>query len=297
LSKTADGNYSIFGDTFGALPSNLGAKAKAYLKEARRQIQPENVPEFFEHELPSLKDALETELTAEAKKIRIVDEPLMPTSKIDYDPDQGLSIQTGYLLGETEELVADSDLQKTADGRHAVFGTDFVALPGSLTETAAGFLRVFHRHVPKEEIPGFLKKDIHQLEDAFNVELADSTKAIKILDEPMKPTAVIDFNPERGLDVQTGYSVEGIDGLVHVSDLSKTADGKYAIFSDTFVALPSNLGNKAKAYLKDNPRLPQLRELNSDLGRAWFFHPDPQVHVRQQRGRGLHFRLGAPGHR
>ncbi|MFC2054341.1 DEAD/DEAH box helicase, partial [Chloroflexota bacterium] len=76
-----------------------------------------------------------------------------------------------------------------------------------------------------------------------NLKEHDASKEVTIFEEPLKPTAKIDFQKEKGLTIETGYTLADGKEFARQEKLQITKDGKYAKFGKNFVPLPD---------LKDN---------------------------------------------
>ena len=61
-----------------------------------------------------------------------------------------------------------------------------------------------------------------------------SKTELKISDKPLKPGANVDYDPKKGLIVETGYRQEGKPGLIDRERINITADGNYAKIDNTF---------------------------------------------------------------
>ncbi len=61
-----------------------------------------------------------------------------------------------------------------------------------------------------------------------------SKTELKISDKPLKPGANVDYDPKKGLIVETGYRQEGKSGLIDRGKINITEDGNYARIDNTF---------------------------------------------------------------
>jgi SNF2 family DNA or RNA helicase len=90
---------------------------------------------------------------------------------------------------------------------------------------------------------------LHMRQNA-NVKESDESRQIKISQRPLRPMAVIDFDPTTGITVETGFAVPHEEKLVHTQELAVTPDKSYAQVGNTFYRVPQNVSNGAQKWLK-----------------------------------------------
>lgn len=75
-----------------------------------------------------------------------------------------------------------------------------------------------------------------------NIEETEASSALHIEKEPLKPAARIDYNPKKGMIVETGYEQTESEKLVPLTDLPRTQDGQYVVMGDAFrpIVTPKN---------------------------------------------------------
>lgn len=198
-----------------------------------------------------------TEETDQAKQVKVLDQPLQPAAQIDYDPDIGLKVAIGFRIDENQVIPANQT-RTSKDGNYIRVGHNFMPT-ASLDKKARAVLEEPVRVIPPDDIPGFLLGDMVVLKTKFDVQETESAKQVKILDEPLRPAFQVDYQPEKGLRVETGYSLGG-GKLTPASQLSKTRDGNYVRLGSTFAAL-AKVSQQAKAWLETPVRLIPIRNV------------------------------------
>jgi len=71
--------------------------------------------------------------------------------------------------------------------------------------------------------------------------IAESNRSkteIKISDKKLKPTVQIDYAPKKGLNIETGFRIEGSQELILFKKSTVALDGDFAKISNTFYQLP-----------------------------------------------------------
>jgi hypothetical protein len=70
-----------------------------------------------------------------------------------------------------------------------------------------------------------------------NIPETNKSEAVQIQDKPARPTANVSYEPAQGIKIETGYQIEGSEGLIYAQDLHTTRDGKYTRIGNLFVPL------------------------------------------------------------
>lgn len=65
-----------------------------------------------------------------------------------------------------------------------------------------------------------------------------SSKRFGIQEPPLKHLATVSYDPSKGLHVKAGYEVPDHDDVVRLADFSRSPDGEYVRFRDSFYRLP-----------------------------------------------------------
>ena len=80
---------------------------------------------------------------------------------------------------------------------------------------------------------------------------SEASQRLRVVDVPLKPEARIRFDPKQGLEINTGYPVDGEpDRMVSLEDFDTTADGNYVLAGDTFRPIERGVNDKVKAWLQ-----------------------------------------------
>jgi SNF2 family DNA or RNA helicase len=81
-----------------------------------------------------------------------------------------------------------------------------------------------------------------------NIPETNKSEAVQIQDKPARPTANVSYEPAQGIKIETGYQIEGSEGLIYAQDLHTTRDGKYTRIGNLFVPL-EKVNNQVKELL------------------------------------------------
>ena len=207
------------------------------LKSLNPIIQDNNTL-LFEIEPPILsytrsKDNVEE--TEAAKELQIREEPLKPTVKIDFDPEEGLGLETGYAVDDSDELVPPQEIKKTKDGKYARIGNVFAPL-AEVSEKAKELLTKPISRIAVQHIPLFIQRDLVLLKKEFNAVLTGDAAEIKFVTDSVKPVVKVRKDPRGWLDFQVTYEAGGFE-LPH-SLLSEKIDQEYIrVDENTWVAV------------------------------------------------------------
>ncbi len=77
----------------------------------------------------------------------------------------------------------------------------------------------------------------------------EASAELKVLDEPVEPVARVDYDPKKGLFVQTGYRLDGGADPIPADQIKQTRDGKYVRIGNAFAPL-KEISEQAKEFLK-----------------------------------------------
>ncbi|MBN1315754.1 MAG: HEAT repeat domain-containing protein [Anaerolineales bacterium] len=87
-----------------------------------------------------------------------------------------------------------------------------------------------------------------------SIQETEKAKTLKINDKPLAPTARIDFDPKKGLDIKIGYREEESEQVLPADQLQPTADSDYVRIGNTFTRLPQKLSAAAENLLQIGSR-------------------------------------------
>lgn len=137
-------------------------------------------------------------------KLTIRDKPLTAAAQIDFDPQVGLTIKTGYQDPISQEIVSMVNAKQTAEGNYVLVGDTFMPTP-PLVNNAQKWWERSTTLVTVRDIPEFFQRDFVLLKKEFSAVLTDRASQIQIIDEPFKPVVKIDKDERGWLDFYVGY--------------------------------------------------------------------------------------------
>jgi superfamily II DNA or RNA helicase len=143
-----------------------------------------------------------------AEQIQILADPLQPTLNIDYEPDQGLQIQSGFTLNGNPDLIPADEIHPTPSGRFVRAGNTF-APRDEISPQAAAILQNPHVVIQRHNIPEFIQRDLVMLKTEFNAVLTDLAQQIQVIDETFQPTVHVKKNDRGWLDFEVDYKAGG----------------------------------------------------------------------------------------
>ena len=97
----------------------------------------------------------------------------------------------------------------------------------------------------------FLPPALEYLRKRRDVKETPTSSRLEVSNEPLEPTAVVDYQPDEGAKITAGYKRAGEDGLVRKSELKLTHDGGYARFGDVFHPLASTPTKKVALWIEE----------------------------------------------
>ncbi|GAH32800.1 unnamed protein product, partial [marine sediment metagenome] len=145
------------------------------------------------------------EETPEAKEVQISEKPFRPTAKVDFDPEKGLQVETGYSVNNSDKLIPPSDLRRTKDGKYARIGNLFAPL-AEISNKAKDILQIPVSHLEDKDIPEFFLRDLVLIKKEFNAVLTDLAQEIQIVSTPLEPVIQVKKDNQGWLDFNVSYS-------------------------------------------------------------------------------------------
>jgi len=181
--------------------------------------------------------------------IKISDQPLKPSAKIDYDKNSGLNIQAGYIQQGNNELIFQENLSLTSDGGYVRIGNTFYPIQEKIDPETKHLLDVKQKAVSLDGIPEFFKRDLVVLKTKLTVALTENTSAINIIDKPFKTRIFIDKDEKGWLDFKVDYAVGEFE-IPHNTVVGSNKE--YVHIDDTnWVHLDKNTIKKNEKYLNE----------------------------------------------
>lgn len=140
-----------------------------------------------------------------SQQLKVSNQRLRPAAHINFDPQKGMDIHTGYRVGEEDALVPPDELATTADGKYALSGDTFFPLPKRMNKKTRDWLKRPHHHIPIDQIPEFFLRDLVLLQKSFTAVLTDLASRVQVIDEPLKPVVGVHKDERGWLDFYVGY--------------------------------------------------------------------------------------------
>lgn len=144
-----------------------------------------------------------------SQRNRIYDESLKPGANLDYDPEEGMTGKVGYRTPDGEDLISESELERTSDGGYARVGNQYYPLPQNVSEKAREWLQKGKVVVPTHRIPEFFKRDLVLLQTEFNAVLTASAARVDVVPLPPAPRVRVRGEEKGWLDFQLDYQIKG----------------------------------------------------------------------------------------
>lgn len=168
-----------------------------------------------------------------SKEIKILDKPLEHGAKIDYDPDKGLILNTGYFLDGNDKLISANDLNLTHDKDYVRVraGNVFAPIPIDIDTKIKNWLNIENKIISSDGIPDFFKRDLVLLKSKMKTALTENAQKINIIDDVFKPLIKVKSNDSGWLDFEIDYSV-GKYQIPH--DLFKKGENNKFIHPDVY---------------------------------------------------------------
>lgn len=169
----------------------------------------EMVFDFYPPVLRHLRSKSVVSESASSREYQILDEPLEIGADIDYDPDKGMTIETGYRVPESPDLIPEPDLEVIPEGDYARIDKMFIPLPERVSEEARKWLKKVRKFVPTDQIPDFFKHDMALLKSEFQIVFTDSAAKVDVVPLPSIPRVHISGDEKGWLEFQLDYQVKG----------------------------------------------------------------------------------------
>lgn len=148
--------------------------------------------------------------SAASEKLKVLEKPLTVTAQIDFDPEKGITVNTGFKNPETQQIEPVQSLPQSEDGQYARIGDTFMPLPSLPSESARNWWEQPVTKVSKQDIPEFFQRDLVLLKREFTAVLTDMASQIQIINEPFKAVVKVDKNQGGWLDFEVSYEAGGV---------------------------------------------------------------------------------------
>ncbi|WP_423223649.1 DEAD/DEAH box helicase [Candidatus Amarolinea aalborgensis] len=160
-----------------------------------------------------------------SQQVAIEAKPLQPAMIVDFDPERGATVKTGYRDGDSAELIAPTQLKVTQDGKWARFGNRFVPLPKALTADYEEMLRRGNWQIQLNDVPEFFLRDLVLYQSKFNAVLTDLAAQVRVVREPLQPVFHVDRDMPGWFSFRVEYQMDG--HAVPQSEVTKVGDQHY----------------------------------------------------------------------
>lgn len=138
LNKTSDGKYVRFKNLFVPL-EEVGGRVKKYLDEQVSRIKYGGIPEFILRDLVLIKSETNAVLTDLAENVRVIEQPLSPSVKVDKGETGWLNFQVEYEIKGHSFSQEELESYK-AEKYFSVDENTFVAVDRQSIENTRAFL-------------------------------------------------------------------------------------------------------------------------------------------------------------
>lgn len=190
--------------------------------------------------------------TSKAQEIRVSPVPIQPVAKIDFDPQRGLEIQTGYQVDAHSPLIAAKDVKSVAQSDYVRIGNLLAPLAKPENPKARDLLQLEKTVVPLDQIPEYFTRDLVLIQQEFNAVLNDMARQIRVVSSDIQPTVSVNKTSPGWLDFKIEYTVG--DQKVSHKQLMVNSQSQYARVSPT-------------TWLRSNPKaLADVQKKLQDLG-------------------------------
>jgi hypothetical protein len=193
--------------------------------------------------------------TESSEKLQVSSKPPQPIAQVDYNPGVDLTVEIGYQVEGTKDVIRPENQRITADGNYMIVENTFVPVPKSQNTTIQEWLKWPKRTIPYQNIPEFFQRDLVLLKKEFTAVLTDLAAQIRIVQTPLTPVIKVDTGERGWLDFDVSYQA-GEFTLPH----NLLAEHKNELFAQ--VDEYTWVKNDQKTVQKTEKR---LQELEADL--------------------------------
>jgi superfamily II DNA or RNA helicase len=185
--------------------------------------------------------------SASSEEYEISEEPLEIGVNLDYDPGSGVSVETGYRMPDSPDLIPEPELEVTPDGGYARVGKQFVPLPKQVSDEAQKWLQKVRDFIPTDQIPRFFKRDFVLLKSEFQAVLTESAAKLEVVPLPASPRVHVSGEEKGWLDFQLDYHVG--DAQIPFETIWQCRGQHFRTDAHTFVEVPEETPEHVKHQL------------------------------------------------
>ena len=199
---TSDGNIKIvnpqnvwsYGSviTIGNMQYTL-AKDSFETLQAIRVRNPKVLPDgrliidVFPPLLKYLRKKENVEEKEASQRLKIYDSPAY-AAEIDFNPNSGLLVKTGYKDPESSKFISHKELEPSVGG-YSKRGDSYFHIPIEKDHEIKKWSDVELKRIPLDNIPEFFKRDLVMLRSKFDAVLTDQAALIKVINT--KPMSIV----------------------------------------------------------------------------------------------------------
>lgn len=177
------------------------------LRSLNPTVRPDGalVFDFLPPVLAYMRRRKDVKETGASSVLSVSDVALKPHAVVDYAPNVGITVSTGYKRDGFEELLKRGELKVTRDGGYARFGNVFHPVEEVVSKEAARWLNARRTDVALDKVPEFFARDLVLLKTDFSAVLTDQAKRVRVLQAPPKPRVAVQCTEPGWLDFVVEY--------------------------------------------------------------------------------------------
>lgn len=146
--------------------------------------------------------------SADAKRVKILEEPIKPNAEVTFDQEAGLNVNIGYRLEDKERLFSYEELKQSKNGQFTRIGNTFIPIK-KISQESSDFLKKGKLHYSIKDIPEFFLRDLVLIKKEFNAVLVDQANNIQVVTDSFKPVVTVSKDSRGWLDFKINYDANG----------------------------------------------------------------------------------------
>lgn len=187
--------------------------------------------------------------------IQISEEALEPGCEIDFFPQRGIFVRTGYKSPNGDGLMLAAELQQKTEHGYVKIGATYYPVATSVPEETRRWLQRSIHHIPISQVPEFYIRDLAYLRRELGAVVSERAQQLSI--ETTRLTPVIYLNKEDGgwLSFNVAYEVKG--KLIPHEQLWISRNKEYfRLDDDTWIPVNANLLRRTQEALEKTEGIP-----------------------------------------
>ena len=163
--------------------------------------------------LEHLRKTTQVKESARSEGVRVSPRKYVPTARFDYDPREGLTLQTGYALeGDAVPRPAAEVRAKVRNG-FVLTREGFTAVEDAPPAPADEHLASFERRIPPADVPRFIEEELPAIRKHFASSSTEAASRLRLLSKSPLPasslTVALDITQPGQIRAQLGCTVDG----------------------------------------------------------------------------------------